>query len=239
MFDENESLTKETGSKGRLAASLASSLVIYGGVAMAIVAATAAVKQVVAKEELVQIEFTPPAAEVAPPPPAPKPKLKKVSAPRGPRPKAARESLETPKEIPAEVPTESEGDLVDADGTGPVDGYIDGTEGGEGNDAPAPSDGTDGEARGSEGPRVVSRPPPPEYPTEAREARIEGLVLVRCVVSLSGKNEDCRALRGDALLRDVAVRYVATFRMAPARDAAGEPERMPQVFPVRFESRNL
>ncbi|MCA9602438.1 MAG: TonB family protein [Myxococcales bacterium] len=214
---------------------------MYGLIGTGVVAATAAVKKV-AEEKLVQVEFAPPPEIDLPaePPPPPKPKPKKKLAPSGPRPKVERAELAPPDEIPETALDESDDELVDSGETGPLDGYIDGTEGGTGGDAPAPSTDGDGDedskaARAA----IVDRPDPPEYPADARDQRVEGVVLVRCVVTVDGHNEACRAIRGHALPRDTAVAYVATFRMAPARRPDGTPTREAQVFPVRFESRNL
>lgn len=239
MFEEGQETGGDAGRRGRFAASLLSSVALYGLIGTGVVAATAAVKNVVAEEKLLQVEFTPPPepVETPPPPPRPKPKQKLPKLP-GDRQKVARDEMKPPAEIPDEVPDEAEGELSEAGEAGPVDGFLDGTKDGTGDGTqlePEPSRDEPGYAP----PRVVQRPAAPDYPAEARAQRVEGVVLVRCVVSATGKNEACRAIRGHELLRETAVRYVASFAMAPARKPDGSPDPLPQVFPVRFEARNL
>jgi protein TonB len=238
MFDESNDGAKDKGQKGRLAASVLSSVVLYGLLGAAAVAATAAVKNVVVEEKLTQVEFVPPAEPEEPaPPPPPKPKAK-LNVPRGPRPKVVRDEMKAPEEIPAEVPDESDAELSEAGDTGPADGYLDGTADGTGNGGRADAV-ADGDAPEGVRPKVLRTPSKPDYPAEARTARIEGLVLVRCLVGVDGHNKDCRALRGHALLRSTAVAFVAQFQMAPARKPDGTADAVAQIFPVRFEARNL
>jgi TonB family protein len=59
--------------------------------------------------------------------------------------------------------------------------------------------------------------PEPEYPSIAREAGIEGKVLVEAVVSAEGVVREVRGVSGNAILLDAAVNAVWTWRFRPAR----------------------
>ncbi|MCA9583571.1 MAG: hypothetical protein KC416_17350, partial [Myxococcales bacterium] len=79
MFDESQPTPK--AAKGRMAASLLGSVVLYGTLASVVLAATAAVKHAVTEDKMVQIDFVPPPLpeleEAPPPPPPPQKKGKK------------------------------------------------------------------------------------------------------------------------------------------------------------------
>jgi TonB family protein len=55
----------------------------------------------------------------------------------------------------------------------------------------------------------------PVYPDSARQARIQDVVILECVIAVDGRVEDVVALRGHALLRDAAVEAVRQWRYTP------------------------
>ena len=81
--------------------------------------------------------------------------------------------------------------------------------------------------RGWPGPFLVSDPvigpqkisaPQPRYPDEAREARIQGVVVVRAVVDEAGLPHDLRVLSGLPMgVSESAVDAISTWRFEPAR----------------------
>ena len=63
--------------------------------------------------------------------------------------------------------------------------------------------------------REKFRPPPPAYPPLARNARIQGNVVIQIVVGLDGVPMSTRALEGPFQLRSAAEAYAMTWRFEP------------------------
>ena len=61
----------------------------------------------------------------------------------------------------------------------------------------------------------------PEYPPDAKAAGIEGVVLVRYVVSEAGEVKDVKAVKGPPELFAACIAAVKALRFKPARDAQG------------------
>lgn len=70
-------------------------------------------------------------------------------------------------------------------------------------------------------PELVGADVRPEYPAEAKAAGIEGVVLVRYVVSETGEVKDVKAVKGPPELFSVCVAAVKALRFKPAHDAQG------------------
>lgn len=79
-------------------------------------------------------------------------------------------------------------------------------------------------------PELVGSPGRPEYPADAKAAGIEGVVLVRYVVSETGEVKDVKAMKGPPELFAACVAAVKSERYKPARDAQGNP-----ISVVRFK----
>ena len=84
-----------------------------------------------------------------------------------------------------------------------------------------PAEGDDG---GGDGPRRVGpqiRPPTklrhvnPEYPELARHARVQGMVVLECLIDVSGRITDVRVLSGHPLLAPSAASAVARWLYTP------------------------
>ncbi len=70
-------------------------------------------------------------------------------------------------------------------------------------------------------PRLVQRVQP-VYPEEARQARIDGVVLLGITVGADGAVRDVSPLRSEPMgLTEAAMKAVSQWRYEPARDAAG------------------
>lgn len=63
----------------------------------------------------------------------------------------------------------------------------------------------------------------PSFPPEAMAAGIEGVVLVRYVITETGEVKDVKAVKGPPELFAACVAAVKTWRYKPARDAQGNP----------------
>jgi protein TonB len=55
----------------------------------------------------------------------------------------------------------------------------------------------------------------PEYPKLAREAGVQGVVIIECRVDIEGRVVDARVLRGHLLLNDAALEAVRQWRYRP------------------------
>ncbi|HUO87349.1 MAG TPA: energy transducer TonB [Thermoanaerobaculia bacterium] len=72
-------------------------------------------------------------------------------------------------------------------------------------------------------PRAVDRPAP-QYTSEAREARIQGVVILRVEIDRQGRVRSTKVLKGLPMgLSESAAETVSRWRFEPALDADGEP----------------
>lgn len=94
----------------------------------------------------------------------------------------------------------------------------------------------------AEGPLPVGgqiKPPQPisstevVYPEIARQAGVEGNVIVRIVIDTAGKVTEARALSGPALLRDAAVKALLQRRYAPSK-LDGRPISVVMIVTIQF-----
>ena len=77
--------------------------------------------------------------------------------------------------------------------------------------------------------------PQPAYTEEARQARVQGMVLIRAIVDALGNVTNPRILKGlPSGLADSAVDTVLTWRYEPAMTRAGEPVAVYYNFTINF-----
>jgi protein TonB len=212
MFDDFSNQQTSADARKRLRGSIAGAALIYTLAGAAIVGATATVRQAV-PDELEQIEFAPPPEPPAPEPPkveeAPSPKPQKL------RPPVKRE-IRAPDAVPVERAKESDAELAEAGETGPVDGFLDGVEGGTGTGrAPAPAPSPPPKAEKITPPRELNNEQP-KYPKAALRKGIEGVVVVAFDVLENGTCTNPKIVSGPVELHDVVLRAVASWRYRPA-----------------------
>lgn len=231
MFDEFESKSAR-GSRAQFGGSLALALLLYGGAGAAIVAASSDVRRVI-EEKLTQVEFAvapPPEAKPEPPPPAAAP----TPTPVAPRPKAKRPELKPPSELPSEKPPESDGPLAAAENSGPVDGFLDGVEGGRGTaPAPPPPPPPPPPAPTLVPPVALRGNEPPRYSTRARMAKVEGTVVVSFEVLEDGSVANARIVDGPRELHEAVLDAVSRWRFQPAK-RGGVPVRARKTQSIVF-----
>jgi protein TonB len=230
MFDDFQAPANKKEARKRFGGSIALAVALYGTVGGLIVAGTATARKV-AEEELTQVEFAP-APEPEPPPPPPEPVPAAVAAMR---PKANRPKMAPPKEVPLEKPAESDKPLVEAGPPGPVEGSLDGVEGGKGT-------GRVGAAQPSPPKRTntpFTAPVPdrnnvaPGYTPKLRRAGVEGVVVVTFEVSETGTVVGPRIVSGPAEFHELVLKTVSQWRFRPAmRD--GKPLRFRKTQAIRF-----
>lgn len=83
-------------------------------------------------------------------------------------------------------------------------------------------------------PPVLLSGPPVEYPPEAVRERVRGVVLVRCTVTLEGRAEACRILKGLPHLDAAVLRVMAGRRYRPM---TWEGAPLESSFTFRFDFR--
>jgi protein TonB len=213
MFDDFSKEHMNASARKRLGRSIAGAAAFYTLAGAAVVGATATARQVVQEEELTQIDFSP-----APEPPAPEPL--EIDAPPQPEPAKVRPALKreirAPDEVPIERAKESDAALVEAGAIGPVDGFLDGIEGGAGTArVHAPSPPPPPKAEKITPPHELSNEQP-TYPKAALRKGIEGVVVVAFDVLESGACTNPKIVSGPAELHDVVLRAVASWRYRPA-----------------------
>ena len=75
---------------------------------------------------------------------------------------------------------------------------------------------------------------PPVYPEMARDADVEGTVLVRVLVGKDGRVKDCVILDGNAMLNEAAIACARTAIFRPAL-LQHRPVEVWVIIPVTFE----
>jgi TonB family protein len=83
-------------------------------------------------------------------------------------------------------------------------------------------------------PKLVTRVLP-EYPSDARKARVEGVVVLEGTIDTAGAVRDLEPLRSEPMgLTEAAIKAVSQWRYAPARDATGKAIAVSWIMTVRF-----
>ncbi|MBU8894326.1 energy transducer TonB [Corallococcus sp. H22C18031201] len=178
-------------------------------------------------EVTLKATMAPPPPPPPPPPPASKPKTEKKVTPKKPK-----DVIVQPKEIPKEKPPEAEpqqeaepeqaaaedeveggveGGVAGGVVGGVVGGVIGGVVGGQ-----LGSTGTDVLPFGS----GMSRPekvggPEISYTREALEAHVQGLMIVKCVITTEGKVERCRVIKPLPHMEKAVLDALAASRYKP------------------------
>jgi periplasmic protein TonB len=233
MFEDFHPAANNVEARKRARQSLAAACFLYGGLFGGMVAATATARQVI-EEELTQVEFAPPPEpepEPEPPPPAATPEVKNL------RPKMTRPKLTPPDKVSDEKLKESDKELAAADEAGPVDGFLDGVEGGQGSGRPPPPP-----------PPKVSIPfkPPvafpsnvaskPRYSSKAKRKGVEGVVVVSFEVTATGTVKNVKIVSGAPELVEMVMKWVPNWRFKPAmRDGKAIAYRKTESIRFRLE----
>ena len=63
---------------------------------------------------------------------------------------------------------------------------------------------------------VLLKEVPPRYPLQARQARVEGTVVLEGIIGIDGKLQNLRAVRGDARLVQAAIDAAKQWRYKPS-----------------------
>jgi protein TonB len=228
MFDDFRPSSTATEARNRMGGSMFAASVIYGGLAVLILGGTTAASKTVV-ENLTQVEFAPP----PPPPPPPPPDIPQPLA--AVRPKVKRHELKAPEKIPDEKLKESDAPLAAADKAQPVDGFLNGVEGGTGTGVARPAPPPPPPPK----PEPLIQPVPsknnefPAYSASARRKELEGVVVVSFDVLENGSVANPQIVSGPEELRANVLKAVMTWHFAPAR-CGRTPVRTRQTKSIRF-----
>lgn len=233
MFDDFATSAASPDAQRRMRGSVALATVLYGALAAVVITGTAATHRHVV-EQMTQVEFAPPPEPPPPPPEPPPPQAAPVEPQAKARPKMKRKELKPPDTVPDEKPKESDAPLSDATGSGPVDGFLTGVEGGTGTAKYAPPPPPPP-------PKPLPIVPPvemktnaaPGYSASARRKEVEGVVVVSFEVLENGTVGNVKIVSGPEELRDSVLKTVASWRFHPAK-RGGVPVRVRQTKSIRF-----
>jgi periplasmic protein TonB len=163
--------------------------------------------------------FVEPAAPPPPPPPPPPPAPKAQVQPKTPpRPIEDAPKFVAPVEVPEEIKPEEGIDLgVEGGVPGGVEGgvpggVVGGVVGGL-PDAPPPPQAVRVGGQIKEPKKLKNVPP--VYPDIAKQARVQGVVILECTISPQGKVTDVKVLRGIPLLDQAAIDAVKQWVYTP------------------------
>jgi protein TonB len=163
--------------------------------------------------------FAVPALSVAPPPPPP-PATRAARAPRAAATSDARASFTAPVDVPDVIAPDTSLDLGFEGGVpggvegGVPGGVVGGVVGGLPAEAPAPPAPVVRVGGLIREPRKV-RDVPPVYPSVARAARVQGVVILEATITPQGRVEEVKVLRGVPALDEAAVEAVKQWTYTP------------------------
>jgi periplasmic protein TonB len=241
-----ESLVTQNRQRGRFGAGTAVSLVMH--VSIVLIAAFLAkhATTVATREVEVMLVRRPSTLPPPPPPPPPaarrptqskvKPKPHPVIAKKMVAPKVVPEA--PPPEPPKEEPPEEEpGEEGGVEG-GVVGGVQGGVVGGVVGMSPAPPPPPPPppvrmEFNDSMTPPKVISGPNPEYTDQALEREVQGLMVVKCVVTVEGRVHDCRVLQSLPFMDRAVIGALEQRRYTPAL-LQGKPVEVDYTFRIRL-----
>jgi periplasmic protein TonB len=168
--------------------------------------------------DAVKAFFVEPQAAPPPPPPPPPPAPRADAARLPPRPIAMDSNRFV---APVDVPTQIQDDGLDVYGDSAAGGVEGGVPGGVVGgvvgglpDAPPPPTQAVRVGGNIKEPKKLKNVAP-EYPDIARQARVQGVVILECTISPQGKVTDVKVLRGIPLLDQAAIDAVKQWVYTP------------------------
>jgi periplasmic protein TonB len=75
---------------------------------------------------------------------------------------------------------------------------------------------------------------PPQYSREALAARVQGKVLVKCVITVQGAIQDCKVIKGVPMLDQITLESLRKSRFTPVM-YQGRPEAVQYLFTFNFK----
>ncbi|HEU4386018.1 MAG TPA: energy transducer TonB [Anaeromyxobacteraceae bacterium] len=174
-----------------------------------------------------------PPALAAPPPLAP-PGAQRQKPPRqpSPRPPAPVPALLQPKEVPPEARPSDPDQAHAPDDPSWDDGVVGGMPGGATDGAALPAEPREFDAATMSRPVFVSGPDL-AYTRRAFEHEVEGLMIVKCLITAEGAVRDCRIAKGLPYMDETVVQLLERRRYRPAT-LDGRPVEVRYVFRINL-----
>jgi len=222
LLFQSLALTHPEHHAGRNAATILTSALLHTGLVVAIVILPILFYDTIPSPEALRAFFVQP-LEVAPPPPPPPPPAPaaRPAVTRAPRADVPPPTgFVAPIEVPTEIQPEEGLDLgVEGGVAGGVEGgvpggVVGGVVGGLPREAPPPPQVAVRVGGQIKTPRKIKNVEP-VYPALARQARVQGVVILECTISPSGKVTDVRILRSIPLLDEAALDAVRQWTYTP------------------------
>jgi len=83
-------------------------------------------------------------------------------------------------------------------------------------------------------PQIMNRGKPLQYTPEALRARVEGLMIVKCVIAVSGKLQNCRFIKSLPYMERAVLDALASRTYKPLT-MDGKPVPVDYVFEVKLK----
>jgi len=257
VFEAFQPAASDTARKRRLAASAVTAVLAYSAVAGA--AVLLGRNAGIVQEKLLDVTFEKqlPKELPPPPPPTPPPPPKKIEKPKvappppvvdTPPPPPAPPPVVIPKAVPKEILPESDVAVEKREFIAPAEGLGGSARRVAATGAPGGVPGGTGTAAPATG-RAALAPvnlpeeatPPvespgnrrPEYPESARAAGVEGLVILKIVVTETGRVGNIQVMKGEPPFVEAAIAAVKTYTFQPAV-LAGRPIAVFRIIKVPF-----
>ena len=193
--------------------------VVLHGLAAAAIIIVPILQSGILPESSISVFFAEPMSAPAPPPPPP-PAARARAQPSAPTPVLQQSAFVAPVDIPQEIMPAEDLDLGFDDGVaggvegGVPGGVIGGVVGGL-PDAPPPPAQAAIRIGGQIKPPTKLKNVDPTYPDIAKQARVQGVVILECTISPQGKVTDVKLLRGIPLLNESATNAVRQWVYTP------------------------
>ncbi len=171
-----------------------------------------------------------PAASAAAPPPVVKPKKRAMAPPSVIKPLP----VDPPPAVASATNQPVDPSLPFIEGSDPTGVAVGGVP--HAAPGPGPSGGGDDVVSFGEGmvaPRLLSGREI-QYTREAREARVQGMLIARCTVTRDGEIRDCQVIKGLPLMTDTVISALQTRRYTPVM-FQGQPVSVKYVFNVKLQ----
>ncbi len=252
MFEAYASRTDPLATR-RFAASTGAALAALG--VLALMLSTSGGQEIVKKvEKKVDVAFRPlpppPAIEIpkpqpAAPPPPPKSVTQAPAAAPAPTPMASPAPIVAPKEVPLEQAPEAPAEqavpalamAVGGVGDGSGTGHPEGVAGGTGTVVGAAPVRPINLPENAVPPRPHDGNTPPEFPAQAKAAGQQGMVILKIVVTESGRVGAVKVMRGDEPFVSAALAAVKSWRFDPAL-VDGQPTPVFRILKIPFRIRS-
>jgi protein TonB len=246
MFDSF--LTAKLAGRRRFGAGAAISLAMHLTVVPAVLWITTKHKVVEARSD-VEVVFFPPAQPAPPPPPPAAARRPKEHKPRPKPHPVVQQAVVPPKVVPEEQPEppkeepppedEGEGEGVEGGVPGGVTAGVPGGVSGGIGTAPPPPPPPPVRMEFNDAmtaPKMVSGPNP-QYTERALEREVEGLMIVKCVVTVEGVVRECRVMQSLPFMDRAVVAALERRRYTPAL-LQGRPVEVDYTFSLRLSLPN-